>query len=212
MYNLCCKNTLPPSFFLGKSESAIKTKLLQLYNKQKANEKTPFFSSLLKSRAALLHPPDPKSRDKAPTMPLSEPNFFGTPSQSGQSTDARVNFVSQTIKVEAPSPPAALPARSSAAASPSDLQGSKADQAAAPALFTVVKSQKDSEHKGPALVVGNESADKKPLVALVPKPHQNVTLPLIRSKTGRIILPSSLKPRKLRVDVFMFNVVLFNAY
>lgn len=181
----------------GKSEKMIKSKLLQLYNKQKANEKTmkwtPFFSSLLKSRAALLQPPDTGSCDKAPSLPLLEPNLSCAPSLPCKATGARVNFVLQTVKNEAPSQPAALSANSMATTSPSDLQENKLDKATAPAQFTIVKS-KDSEEKGPTHIITNGSADIKPLVPLAPKPHQNLTLPLIRSKTGRIILPSSLKP------------------
>lgn len=157
---------------------------------------SPFFSSLLKSRAALLQPPDPKTHDTAPTMPLLEPNFFSAPSEP-----------SQIVRPEAPSQPAAAPAHSLDATSPSHLKN-KADEAATLEPVTRVKLEEDSEPKSPTLTIINQPEDKTPPVALVPKLNQNVTLPLVRSKTGRLILPSSLKPRKLRVDILVFNICI----
>lgn len=125
-------------------------------------------------------------------MPQLEPKFLHAPSQS---TDARVNFVWQRATAEAHSQ-----VRPVAAASPSQVQRYKADEAAAPTVCTMMKLQNESEQIGSALAVKNESPDTKPLVALVPKAQQKVMLPLIRSKTGRIILPSSLKPGELGAD------------
>lgn len=201
--DLCCNATLPPFLISGKSEREIKSRLFQLCNKQKGNEKKKN-SGLLKSKAALLQPPDTKSGNMVPTVPLLETNVLRAPSQP---TDACVNVVLQTVSAQALSQ-----VQPAAATSASQLQWIKADEAAAPVMFTAVKSQNESEHKDPALVVNNESPDTKPLVALVPKPHQNVTLPLIRSKTGRIILPSSLKPSKLRVYVFILCFVFYFMY
>lgn len=198
--DFCCNATSSPFLVLGKSERAIKSRLLQLCSQQKANEKKKN-CAIVKSKAAPLQPPDTKSRNIVSTMPPSEPNSLCAPSQP---TDARVNFVLQAVSAEALSQ-----VQPAATTTPLQLQWNKADKAAAPAMFSVVKSQNDSGHKDPAL---NESPDTKPLVALTPKPHQNVTLPLIRSKTGRIILPSSLKPSKFRLHAFIVCIVFYCIY
>lgn len=206
--------------FLGKSEKAIKDKLTEIYNQQKLREKTmkwsPFFSNLLKSRAALLHPPDPDSNVKAPTMPLLEPDFFSTPYQATPTMAALENSVNQTCKPVPPSHPQAETSPVQAEVTkPSAPAENRPDESEAPAPLAMVKSpQTECQPKGPSACFSSEASDGESTAAprsdnSTTQPKQHLTLPLIRSKTGRLILPSSLKPRKLRLDLFVSVIYVY---
>lgn len=177
---------------------------------------SPFFSNLLKSRAALLHPPDPDSTDKPPTMPLLEPDFFSTPYEATPTMAALETSVNQTCKPVTPSKPRAETSPVQAeVTTPSALAENRPDESEAPAPLAMVKSpQTESQPKGPSAGFSSEASDRESTAAprsdnSTSQPKQHLTLPLIRSKTGRLILPSSLKPRKLRLDFFVSVIYVY---
>lgn len=189
----------------------IKDKLKEIYERQKMREKTmkwsPFFSHLLQSRAALLQAPDPQSKLK--TMPLLEPDFFIAPYQASSHTTAAQNKVDQT-PMPTPHPlPLAVssPAQAEVSAPPPQTQN-KPDEPEAPAQSSMANSQTESQPQAPSVTATSQAPavqDGASTTSSAPnsnnpsvQPTKRFTLPLIRSKTGRIILPSSLKPSKLR--------------
>lgn len=179
---------------------------------------SPFFSNLLKSRAALLHPPDPDSTVKAPTMPLLEPDFFNTPYQATPTMAALENSVNQTCNPVPPSQPQVETSPVKAeVTTPSALAENRPDESEAPVHLAMVKSpQTECQPKGPSACFSSEASDRESTAAprsdnSTTQPKQQLTLPLIRSKTGRLILPSSLKPRKLRLDLFV-NIIYVYYY
>lgn len=137
-----------------------------------------------------------------------QPNLFRTPAQSS----------AQTYKITPHSLPKALssPAQTEATASTSEVENQQGE----PVTLSQVNQHqlfKFKEQEGPRApthittpishsqaptVIGKVNAGSYKsstpksykLSSCLPKPF---TLPLIRSKTGRIILPSSLKPSKL---------------
>lgn len=177
---------------------------------------SPFFSNLLKSRAALLHPPDPDSTVKAPTMPLLEPDFFSTPYQATSTMAALETSVNQTCKPVPPSQPRAETSPAQAEVTiPSAKAENRPDESEAPVHLAMVKSpQTECQPKGPSACLSSEASDRESTAALrsdnsTTQPKQHLTLPLIRSKTGRLILPSSLKPRKLGLYLFVSIIYVY---
>ncbi|XP_035534606.1 MAX gene-associated protein-like isoform X2 [Morone saxatilis] len=177
------------SLLSGKSDTLIKHKLKEICDRQKMREKTmkwkPFFSNLLQSRAALLQAITPQS--KLQPTPLLQPDLDMAPSLANPHTAAAQNSIDKTPK---PTPQSRLQAVFSSPAQ---------------AEFTAPSSQATNQPVEPAASVQHElmfkGQQKVPEDGASPtsstpnsNPSQPFTLPLIRTKTGRIILPSSLRP------------------
>ncbi|KAL7389187.1 hypothetical protein ABVT39_028064 [Epinephelus coioides] len=174
----------------GKSELVIRHKLNEICDRQKMREKTmkwqPFFSNLLQSRAAFLQATMPQS--KLQSTQLSQSDFNLASSQANAVTQAvqkKIMSLLQTNlqRTPAPSsvrtpmpPPFSSPAQVEVTAPP--LQGGQP-----PTNVSPVEGQQ-----------AIPAAPAQSSVAAPVRPPQPFALPLIRSKTGRIILPSSLKP------------------
>ncbi|XP_029984833.1 MAX gene-associated protein isoform X2 [Sphaeramia orbicularis] len=199
----------------GKSEKVIMDKLKDLSEKQKQRERwMPFFSRLLQSRAAALQGIQLESkpeelpllwennRSTAPSLttkeePTSAPQPNPTlPSARDilQRIMSRAQQALQRASAETSSlgPQSDIPTASPRlqANTPADCDQSKAEAG---------QSQDPSVSADSPQV--NPGKDGAPPVTSTPKSntqtvstHQPFTLPLIRSKTGRLILPSSLKP------------------
>lgn len=166
---------------------------------QKMREKTmkwsPFFSHLLQSRAALLQ--DSSSNLNLKTMPLSQPDFFHAPSQTSPHMTAPQNGGDQT-----PSPDSPPPSVSSLATSPQTQN--RPGEPGVPAQLCRASFQTDPQVPVVTATLQTPAAQDgvSPTASNSDNPSaqstKHFTLPLIRSKTGRIILPSSLKPSKFR--------------
>ncbi|XP_068565092.1 uncharacterized protein magl [Cebidichthys violaceus] len=207
------------SLLSGKSDTLIKNKLQDICEKQKVKEKTtqwkPFFSNLLQSRAALLQSTAPQS--KLPPRPLLMPDFFKAPSQPKPATNAAqkqlMTLLQSNLKralTQSGTQPPKSPSASSAAQvevpAPSPQAGEhqkkseeQQEKPGAPAQVGVPTSQPECSVAATPLVAaaqeGASSSSPTPTSSKPPaKPAQSFSLPLIRSKNGRIILPSSLKP------------------
>lgn len=189
----------------------IKQKMKEIHERHKMREKakkwTPFFSQLLQSRAALLQGSNPQSKVK--TMTLLEPDFFVPSYQARPDVNAAQKNTDKTLVPTPQSLPVMVlsPVQAEVKAPSSQIQ-SKSGEPCTPAQVSVVNSQTECQPQGPSDKISSPAPaaqDESSLKLLVPKtknltgePPKHLTLPLIRSKTGRIILPSSLKPRKLR--------------
>lgn len=152
---------------------------------------SPFFSTLLRSRAALLQANNPQSKNEV--MPLLQPNFLLGPSQDHPTAIAAQNGADQMPSTT----PLPLPSAVSSLAqanitSPSAQTQSSSNEPGAPAQVTATLHP-------PTAQEGASSTPSTPTSNSVMsiQPPKHITFPLIRSKTGRIILPSSLKPSKL---------------
>lgn len=161
--------------------------------REKTTKWRPFFSQILQSRAALLQATNPPS--KLQRSPLLQPNFCVTPSQTSLRTTAAQKSVDRTPIDRTPitTPPSLPQAVSSPAqvevTAPSSLAEKKPPTVPSVADTLQVTADQDGASPPPLFSTpnsNNTSVEKS----------QPFTLPLIRSKTGRIILPSSLKPRK----------------
>ncbi|XP_044026184.1 MAX gene-associated protein isoform X2 [Siniperca chuatsi] len=208
------------SLLSGKSDTLIKHKLKDICERQKMREKTmkwrPFFSHLLQSRAALLQATTPKSKPQ-PT-PLLQPDFDKAPSQAHPRTTAAQNSVQTPMphsmaqavsspaqaEVTAPSPQARnQPGEPVASGQSSQHQLKFEGQQEIPAApaQVVMPNFQPKVSSVVATLQGTAAQDGASAISSAPNsnnssvcPPQPFTLPLIRSKTGRIILPSSLKP------------------
>ncbi|KAK2856449.1 hypothetical protein Q5P01_005184 [Channa striata] len=206
------------SLLSGKSEKLIKNKLKEICERQKMREKTMkwrlYFSNLLQSKAALLQAISPEERFQ-PTL-LEESDGFIPPPLAGLQNSyktAAPNSVHQlmsmlqpklfkgsaqsTVHTDKLSPPSlqktvSAPVELHVTVAPKpqskleDLQkisGSQTQVTTPNSLSQVSTLQ--------LTVTPDAVSSSKPKSAKSPQPF---TLPLIRSKTGRIILPSSLKP------------------
>ncbi|XP_076612472.1 uncharacterized protein LOC143336289 [Chaetodon auriga] len=178
------------SLLSGKSDTLIKQKLTQICDRQKTKESF-LFSHLLQRRAADLQTATPQSKLR-PT-PLLQPDFFIAPSNPHSTADQ--NSVDLT-----PTPPSLpLPVSSPAPAeltAPSLLAENQPGDPGASAQDSVTKPQTECKPATPEVTAAQ---DRTSPVSSTPSSNsvqlsQRFTLPLIRSKTGRIILPSSLKP------------------
>lgn len=144
----------------------------------------PFFSNLLQSRAALLQADN--SQAKKETMPLLPSNFLLRSSQHPS-----VPVATQTPAVQKP--------LSMQLSQPEfeNTTPSEAKTVAAPSAHTDRQDKiPDSNRK---MSVEATTSTQKPSVI---QPVKEISFPLVRSKSGRIILPSSLKPSKSRPAAF----------
>ncbi|XP_054475035.1 MAX gene-associated protein-like [Anoplopoma fimbria] len=198
------------SLLSGKSDALIKKKLTEICERQKLREKKtewkPFFSNLLQSRAALLQSSTPQS--KLPPKPLLQPDFKAPSRAKPPQTEAQNKLMSllrsnlkKALTQHPPTPPSGSSAPRVEVPAPS-LQGAQhhpkikeqQEKPAAPTKLSVPTPHKESSVKATPQVTaakdGASSSSPTPTSSTSP----SVSLPLIRSKTGRIILPSSLKP------------------
>lgn len=144
----------------------------------------PFFSNLLQSRAALLQADD--SAAKKETMPLLPSHFLLKSSQ-----DPSVSSAAQASSVQKPL------SKQLSQPKVENTTPSEAKTVAAPSAHT------DGQGKIPdfncKMSVGATTSTQKSSVV---QPVKEISFPLVRSKSGRIILPSSLKPSKPRPPAF----------
>ncbi|XP_070844164.1 uncharacterized protein [Chaetodon trifascialis] len=176
----------------GKSDTLIKEKLTQICDRQKTRESL-LYSHLLQCRAVALQTTTPQSKLQPP--PLLQPHFFIAPSNPHTTADQS----SVDLKPTPPSLPLPLSVSSPAQAeltAPSLLAENQPDDPGAPAQDSMTKSQTECKPANPEVTAAQ---DRTSPVSSTPGSNsvqlsQRFTLPLIRSKTGRIILPSSLKP------------------
>ncbi|XP_029281313.1 MAX gene-associated protein isoform X3 [Cottoperca gobio] len=198
------------SVLSGKSDTLIKHKLKEICERQKIREKRmewkPFFSHLLQSRAAVLQGTNPNSKvrptpllqpdlHRAPSqanplttsaqkklMSLLQPNLQRAPAQSSVQTHM-LQWVSSSVKDEVIAP--SLHGGQAKFGGQQEIPGAQAQVGTS-------KSQTESSvaaQDGASLKFPKAKSRKRPVQSANP-----FALPLIRSKTGRIILPSSLKP------------------
>lgn len=145
---------------------------------------SPFFSNLLQSRAALLQTNN--SQSKKETMPLLPSDFLLRPSQHPSvSVAAQNSGVQKPLNKQCSQPEV------------KKTTPLEAKIVAAPIPHTL------TQDKGPdstvQMGVKATTSTQKPSVV---QPVKEISFPLVRSKSGRIILPSSLKPGKLRPSAF----------
>nr|XP_015803623.2 MAX gene-associated protein isoform X2 [Nothobranchius furzeri] len=198
------------SLMSGKSEAMIYSKLKEISERQKQLENKmklkPIFSKLLQSKAALLQAAAPKSlHQKSSTYASPPPRtelskaaqdnvrmllHLLHPSKSLQKDSGVENSSRPQILLEQKVTPQTPKVNQPGETRPSDqtsqlpLMSDESQEVEDPEK---TKEQPASDNQ---LVSGSSSnANAK---ALVPNPV--ASLPLIRSKTGRIILPSSLRP------------------
>ncbi|XP_070705705.1 uncharacterized protein magl [Pempheris klunzingeri] len=197
------------SLLSGKSSNLIKHKLKEICERQKIRERAmkwrPFFSHLLQSRAAILQATAPQPKRHSP--PLLQPDFVMAPSQANTHTTSNSTHqtpapdsrsVPQTVsspaqaEVTAPSPQASnLPGEPVASVQDGQQQPKfESQQGSVPTSQTECQPQAPTVAAPPQVSAAQDGAS--PVSST--RPPQPFALPLIRSKTGRIILPSSLKP------------------
>lgn len=140
-------------------------------------------------------------------MMPSQPNLYGTPVQSSAHTHKiPLHFLPRAVS---------SPAQTELTAAPSEVENQQSesvtlfqvdqcqsefkepDVARAPAHLTTPSPQSQSPTLLGPVDAGSKKSSKSKSYKLSPHPPKPFSLPLIRSKTGRIILPSSLKPSKL---------------
>ncbi|KAI3363786.1 hypothetical protein L3Q82_001394 [Scortum barcoo] len=189
------------SLLSGKSDSLIKHKLKQICDRQKLREKTvksrPFFSHLLQSRAALLQTTTHQSeqQQQQPT-PLLQPDSYMAPSQTHPHMTPAQSSLQQTPAPQ--SPPQAVTAPSSQTEN-EPVAGVNRGQHQ-PKFEGQMERLPQSPSVSDPLQVSAAQDGASPVTSTPTSnnpsasPTQPFTLPLIRSKTGRIILPSCLKP------------------
>lgn len=136
---------------------------------------SPFFSNLLQSRAALLQADN--SEAKKETIPLLPSDFLLRPSQHPSISIAAQNTaVVKPLRTQhfQPEVKTTVPPelKSVAAPSPHDKKDKICDSAAQMSVKATTSTQKPDAIQ----------------------PVKEISFPLVRSKSGRIILPSSLKP------------------
>lgn len=170
------------TFFLGRSEKVIQDRLKEFYKEEKLKEKTmkwsPFFSNLLQSRAALLQADN--SEAKKETIPLLPADFLLRPSpHPSMSVAAQNTAVLKPPRMQPfqPEVKKTMPPELKSVAAPSPHNGRKDKISASVAQMSVKAT----------------TSTQKPDVI---QPVKEISFPLVRSKSGRIILPSSLKPSK----------------
>lgn len=185
---------------LGKSEKDIQDRLTEFYKQEKLKEKTmkfnPFFSNLLQSRAALLQADN--SQAKRETIPLLPSNFLLRSSQHSSVSVAAQNSADQKpLSTQLSRPAVEKPTPSEAKAVP------------APSAHT---DRRDKIPDANRKMSVKETTSTQPSVL---QPVKEISFPLVRSKSGRIILPSSLKPSKSRPPDFQlteFNTGMFFSF
>lgn len=144
----------------------------------------PFFSNLLQSRAALLQADN--SQAKKETIPLLPSNFLLRSSQPPSvSVAAHNSGVQKPLSMQLSQPEV------------ENKTPSEAKTVAAPSAHT--DRQDKIPNFNPKMSVKATTSTQKPSVI---QPVKEISFPLVRSKSGRIILPSSLKPSKSRSPTF----------
>lgn len=173
----------------------------------------PFFSHLLQSRAAVLQATTPHS--KRHSTPLLQPDFYMASSQANTHTTA--NSVQQTPHpvpqaVSSPAQDEVTAPSQQSESQPSEpvasVQGGQLQPKFEGQQVSIPNSQSECQPEVPSVAAtlqATTAQDRASPVSSTPnsknpsvRPPQPFALPLIRSKTGRIILPSSMKPSKLR--------------
>lgn len=170
--------------------------------KEKAMKWKPYFSHLLQSKAALLQVISPQECIQPP--PLFEPHIFTAPLSSIHKlplprlpADLFRAPAKASPHEHAPIPPLLRKAASSVKV-PVENQSGEQEGAGAPAqIDTSNPSLQESVIPARLQITAAPDAASSKANPYNPPPTTPFTLPLIRSKTGRIILPSSLKPSKL---------------
>ncbi|KAG7240204.1 hypothetical protein INR49_027197 [Caranx melampygus] len=177
----------------GKSEILIKHKLTDICKKQKMREQAvkwrPVFSHLLQSRAALLQANTAQPTVKPP--PLLQPNFY-------IAKPAAQNSVHQEKSQLQPNPQRNHSSVHTPVCPPTQKSEPEGHQEAPEAPAQGTQSQVLSVPSVPHITAAQDGPlqlNSTPIFQnLSVQPPKPMTLPLIRSKTGRLILPSSLKP------------------
>lgn len=137
---------------------------------------SPFFSNLLQSRAALLQADN--SEAKKETIPLLPSDFLLRPSQHPSvSVAAQNTAVPKPLRRQhfQPEVTKTMPPELKSVAAPSTHDDRK---------------DKISDSIAQMSVKATSSTQKADAI----QPVKEISFPLVRSKSGRIILPSSLKP------------------
>lgn len=172
--------------FLGKPEVLIQNKLKEIFERQKQREKTlkwnPVFSHLLESKAALLQATSPqqfKQKTEQNNLHMLLTLLHPTKSQEPAPDPSSGQHPPSQAAVQ-PCQPTIVPPLQHA--EPSSTEGREA-----PAKVPSEQTPINATQNGPQLEPSAPAVLPQALLA---------SLPLIRSKTGRLILPSSLKPRK----------------
>lgn len=153
---------------------------------------TPFFSQLLQSRAALLQASAPPEPPPAPPLlsSLIPPNYKA-PSQTDIPMIPAQRNIQHILSQLKPLLEKAL------------KSDNTSNSSGAPDQATVPTSQKEIQPQAPTDTATLQPTAAQPqAMGIAPvgsNPHspQTLSLPLIRTKNGRLILPSSLKPGKL---------------
>lgn len=189
--------------FAGRSEISFHSKLQEMSNRHKIEKRLEWnalSSTILRSSPAPLNAPPPKA-DIQQDNSLPSHNRTLTFSQNGLQQLLSVLHPTQNLEKDNAPPP--LP-------TPVPEQTHQDDSAAAvrvapPPLndnqtpASVCSSTNQDQHQAPSdkaegQTSGRSSATRTKRYSLI-RPTQT-PLPLVRSKTGRIILPSSLRPSK----------------
>lgn len=193
----------------------------------------PVFSQLLQSKAALLQAITPEPKHQPPPQPQSDmptPVQANSPITVSKSNihsflsllQARLQNTAAQSRVNTHiTTPQSLPQAASTEAAPSSSTGEHVASVQAgqhpskeacgdPDKVTVHNSQTERQPQAPSasttlqVTAAPDGASPSSCNGSEARPPLSVTVPLIRSKTGRIILPSSLKPSKWPVNTFKF--------
>ncbi|XP_047430369.1 MAX gene-associated protein [Mugil cephalus] len=194
----------------GKSEELITLKLKEICDRDKRREKTmkwrPVFSQLLQSKAALLQAIAPEPKPQPPPQPQS--NSL-TPVQAKPPVTLSKNNVHSFLSLlQARLQKTAAQSRVNTPVPAPHSQPQAASSEAAPSSSTVQQvvslhvSQRPSKLEGLKeaargdVATGAQDGASPSTNCNNPeaRPPIPLTIPIVRSKTGRIILPSSLKP------------------
>ncbi|XP_038141998.1 MAX gene-associated protein isoform X1 [Cyprinodon tularosa] len=201
------------SVLAGKPENLIQKKLKEIFERQKQRERNmkwkPFFSHLLQSKAALLQATasSPDSESSSPPQHDLSPEVQTNQSDTAKKTfQMLLSMFHSSKKMEK---------------TPEQLAGDKRLQSQPKVLQTGVQrkkpgaskhppsqldgNQKSSGNSGQSTGAASGTTDQQLLDTNNPGssgvvkrtivvPSRPFAVPLIRSKTGRLILPSSLKP------------------
>uniref|UniRef100_UPI0037E87DD1 uncharacterized protein n=1 Tax=Semicossyphus pulcher TaxID=241346 RepID=UPI0037E87DD1 len=209
------------SILSGKPDNLIKYKLNEIYNRQKIREKKmqwkPFFSQLLQSKAAILEATAPESQLQPPLQPDFS-DFFTDKSKLHPLVAAALNSVHKKPTPKPHYGPLAVfseallnfnarsPQAEKKPGDPEALDKGKNHQAKLEGQKETVVStpQTASKPHVPSFTTTPQVTAAQSIAPHVSSTHKSknpsevppkpLPLPLIRSKTGRIILPASLKP------------------